>query len=40
MSKDATAASDVLIKGPLLTLLSLLDGTLDGDAMFFNASSR
>ncbi|WP_245480983.1 SCP2 sterol-binding domain-containing protein [Mesorhizobium sp. M1E.F.Ca.ET.041.01.1.1] len=36
VSKDGTAASDVLIKGPLLTLLSLLDGTLDGDAMFFS----
>jgi len=36
VSKGATAASDVLIKGPLLTLLSLLDGTVDGDAMFFS----
>ncbi len=36
VSKDGTAGSDVLIRGPLLTLLSLLDGTLDGDAMFFS----
>ena len=35
VSKDGIAGSDVLIRGPLLTLLSLLDGTLDGDAMFF-----
>lgn len=36
VSKDDTAGADVLIRGPLLTLLGLLDGTLDGDAMFFN----
>ena len=36
VSKDGTAGSDVLIRGPLLTLLSLLDGRLDGDAMFFS----
>jgi predicted lipid carrier protein YhbT len=36
VSKDGVAGSDVLIRGPLLTLLSLLDGTLDGDAMFFS----
>ncbi|WP_321341321.1 lipid carrier [Breoghania sp.] len=27
---------DVYIEGPLLSLLGLLDGTLDGDALFFN----
>lgn len=36
VSKDEAARSDVQIKGPLLTLLGLLDGTLDGDAMFFS----
>lgn len=36
MSKDGTAGSDVLIRGPLLALLGLLDGTLDGDALFFS----
>lgn len=36
VSKDGTAGADVLVRGPLLTLLSLLDGTLDGDAMFFS----
>lgn len=36
VSKVEAAGSDVLIRGPLLTLLSLLDGTLDGDAMFFS----
>ncbi|WP_434722843.1 ubiquinone anaerobic biosynthesis accessory factor UbiT [Mesorhizobium sp. RIZ17] len=34
--KSETATSSVLIRGPLLTLLSLLDGTLDGDALFFS----
>ncbi|MGX8012393.1 ubiquinone anaerobic biosynthesis accessory factor UbiT [Mesorhizobium sp. ORM8.1] len=34
--KSEIATSSVLIKGPLLTLLSLLDGTLDGDALFFS----
>ncbi|WP_319774102.1 lipid carrier [Breoghania sp.] len=27
---------DVYIEGPLLSLLGLLDGSLDGDALFFN----
>ncbi|MDX8535619.1 SCP2 sterol-binding domain-containing protein [Mesorhizobium sp. VK25A] len=36
VSKDEAARSDVQVKGPLLTLLGLLDGTLDGDAMFFS----
>ncbi|WP_246687008.1 SCP2 sterol-binding domain-containing protein [Mesorhizobium sp. B2-4-19] len=34
--KSETATSSVQIKGPILTLLSLLDGTLDGDALFFS----
>lgn len=33
-SKTATAS--VVVRGPLLALLGLLDGTLDGDALFFN----
>lgn len=34
--KCETATSSVVIKGPILLLLGLLDGTLDGDALFFN----
>jgi len=34
--KSETATSSVLIRGPILTLLGLLDGTLDGDALFFS----
>lgn len=33
---DDPAATDVAIKGPILVLLGLLDGTLDGDALFFH----
>ena len=29
-------ASDVVVRGPLLMLIGLLDGTLDGDALFFH----
>lgn len=29
-------AGDVHVRGPLLALLGLLDGTFDGDALFFN----
>lgn len=29
-------ASEVQVRGPLLALLGLLDGTYDGDALFFN----
>ncbi|CDX19993.1 putative lipid carrier protein-like protein [Mesorhizobium sp. ORS 3324] len=36
VGKDGTAGSDVVIRGPLLALLGLLDGTLDGDALFFS----
>jgi predicted lipid carrier protein YhbT len=32
----ATATADVVIRGPLLMLLGLLDGSLDGDALFFH----
>jgi predicted lipid carrier protein YhbT len=35
-SKSGTATSNVVIRGPLLALLGLLDGQLDGDALFFN----
>ncbi|WP_011578746.1 MULTISPECIES: ubiquinone anaerobic biosynthesis accessory factor UbiT [Chelativorans] len=34
--KEQTATSSVVVRGPLLMLLGLLDGTLDGDALFFN----
>jgi O2-independent ubiquinone biosynthesis accessory factor UbiT len=34
--KSDTAMASVMIRGPLLALLGLLDGTLDGDALFFN----
>lgn len=35
VGKAETATSNVVIRGPLLMLLGLLDGTLDGDALFF-----
>jgi predicted lipid carrier protein YhbT len=31
----AAQASDVVARGPLMALLGLLDGTFDGDALFF-----
>jgi predicted lipid carrier protein YhbT len=34
--KTDTGTSSVVVRGPLLMLLGLLDGTLDGDALFFN----
>ncbi|MBL8579227.1 MAG: SCP2 sterol-binding domain-containing protein [Mesorhizobium sp.] len=34
--KEEAAESSVVVRGPLLMLLGLLDGTLDGDALFFN----
>ncbi len=37
-SKKARGASDVIVRGPLLSLLGLLDGTFDGDALFFSRS--
>jgi predicted lipid carrier protein YhbT len=36
VGKAATATADVVIRGPILMLLGLLDGSLDGDALFFN----
>lgn len=36
VGKAAAGTADVVIKGPLLMLLGLLDGTLDGDALFFH----
>ncbi len=35
VAADALPPSDIVVRGPLLTLLGLLDGTLDGDALFF-----
>jgi predicted lipid carrier protein YhbT len=34
--KEASSDCSVVIRGPILTLLALLDGTQDGDALFFN----
>jgi predicted lipid carrier protein YhbT len=34
--KSGSVPCDVVIRGPLLTLLGILDGTLDGDALFFH----
>lgn len=34
--KSEASTCGVVIRGPLLTLLALLDGTFDGDALFFN----
>ena len=34
--RGADLPSDVQIRAPLLVLLGLLDGTFDGDALFFN----
>lgn len=36
--KSGSSPCDVVIRGPLLTLLGVLDGTLDGDALFFHRS--
>jgi predicted lipid carrier protein YhbT len=33
-----STSSDVIIRGPILMLLGILDGTLDGDALFFHRS--
>jgi predicted lipid carrier protein YhbT len=32
----ASPQSDVIVRGPILMLLGLLDGTFDGDALFFH----
>ncbi len=34
--KSGSFPCDVVIRGPLLMLLGILDGTLDGDALFFH----
>lgn len=36
IGKEETGDCSVVIRGPILTLLALLDGTQDGDALFFN----
>lgn len=36
LRRRGSQKADVVVKGPLLTLLGLIDGTFDGDAMFFN----
>lgn len=36
VGKETTAAAEVVIRGPILMLLGLLDGSLDGDALFFH----
>lgn len=36
IGKSGDTPSDVTIRGPLLMLLGILDGTLDGDALFFH----
>lgn len=36
VGKHDDTASSVAIRGPILMLLGLLDGTLDGDALFFH----
>ncbi|WP_417689438.1 ubiquinone anaerobic biosynthesis accessory factor UbiT [Roseibium sp.] len=40
VEKDDIAEAKATIRGPLLTLLGLLDGTYDGDAVFFSRSLR
>lgn len=34
--RSAETPSDVVIRGPILVLLGVLEGTLDGDALFFH----
>ena len=36
--RSATPATDANVTGPLLTLLALLEGRIDGDAVFFSRS--
>ncbi len=36
LRRRASQPADVTVRGPLLVLLGLLDGTFDGDALFFN----
>lgn len=35
-AKESTTPFDVVIRGPILLLLGILDGSLDGDALFFH----
>ena len=36
VGKKDSAMGEVVVRGPLLSLLGLLDGTFDGDALFFS----
>ena len=36
VSKKDASKGEVVVRGPLLSLLGLLDGTFDGDALFFS----
>ncbi|WP_237153118.1 ubiquinone anaerobic biosynthesis accessory factor UbiT [Oryzibacter oryziterrae] len=36
LSSRSRREADVHVKGPILVLLGLIDGTFDGDALFFN----
>lgn len=36
VQRDHPEPADVVIRGPILMLLGLLDGTFDGDALFFH----
>jgi len=36
IGKSDASSCDVVIRGPILMLLGILDGTLDGDALFFH----
>jgi predicted lipid carrier protein YhbT len=36
VSRTDTLQPDVVVRGPILMLLGLLDGTFDGDALFFD----
>ena len=38
VGKKNSGAGEVVVRGPLLSLLGLLDGTFDGDALFFSRS--
>ncbi len=38
VGKKDTELGEVVVRGPLLSLLGLLDGTFDGDALFFSRS--
>lgn len=36
VSEDGSPAADVVVRGPIMMLLGLLDGTFDADALFFH----